>query len=103
MALLRDFWGDWCAGRLEARRFAILYGIVVAAIVVLLFALVAGALTMVTVFKNDGTGPGAGQFGGLMFGAIFLLVAAWFNITVKRGRDIGIPGFVTGIGFLVLR
>ena len=100
--MLRDYWGEWCTGRIEARRFAFLYALALAAMIILLVVLVGGALTMVELFKNDGTGPGAGWFGGPMFFGFLMLMAGWFNIVVKRGRDIGIPGFVTGIGFLLL-
>ena len=82
--------------------FAVLWAIVVAALVLCLFLLIAWVTTMVTVFNSDGTTRPAVWGGIAMFGMFFLLFAVLFNIVVKRGRDIGIPGFVTGIGFIAL-
>src|SRR5215217_7222548 len=100
--MVRDLLTGWCVGRLGPGRFAMLWAIVVAALVVLLFLGIAWATTMVMVFNSDGTTRPAVWGGLAIFGMFFLLFAVLFNIVVKRGRDIGIPGFVTGIGFIAL-
>ena len=100
--MLRDLLSGWCTGRLAARRFALLWAVVVAALILLLFLTIAWATTMVMVFNSDGTTRPAVWGGAALFGSFFLLLAALFNIVVKRGRDIGIPGFVSGVGFIVL-
>ena len=100
--MVRDLLTGWCVGRLSPRRFAALWAIVVAALVLCLFVLIAWVTTMVTVFNSDGTTRPAVWGGIAIFGMFFLLFAVLFNIVVKRGRDIGIPGFVTGIGFIAL-
>ena len=100
--MLRDLLSGWCTGRLGARRFALLWAVVVAALILLLFLTIAWATTMVTVFNSDGTTRPAVWGGVALFSMAFLLLATLLNIVVKRGRDIGIPGFVTGIGFIAL-
>ena len=93
--LLRDLLGEWCFGRLEPRRFAILYATIIGSLAALIVLTIAWAVTMAKA-------SGAGWPAGLIFFTFMALLAALFNITVKRGRDMGIPGFVMGIGFVVL-
>ena len=67
-----------------------------------LFLILVGILSLAlasTLFGGDGTplSDAAGSFAGLLAVALLLWFAALFNITVKRGRDIGVPGFVTGV------
>ena len=100
--MLRDMFTQWCTGRLAPRRFAVLWAVIVIALVVAMFFVIAGALTTVSVFKADGSIQAQILVGIGLIGSILLMLAAMFNITVKRDRDIGIPGFVTGVGFLVL-
>ena len=93
--VLRDLLGEWCLGRLEPRRFALLYAAVIGSLAGLIVLIIAWAMTMA---KASGPNWPA----GLMFFTFMTLLAALFNITVKRGRDMGIPGFVMGIGFVIL-
>ena len=93
--VLRDLLGEWCLGRLEPRRFALLYAAVIASLAGLIVLIIAWAMT---VAKAAGPNWPA----GLMFFTFMALLAALFNITVKRGRDIGIPGFVMGIALVIL-
>jgi uncharacterized membrane protein YhaH (DUF805 family) len=99
--ILREMWGGWSGERLSPRRFAMLYG------ATWLFLILIGLLTLVlatTMFGGDGEplSDAAGRFAGLLALALLLWFAALFNITVKRGRDIGVPGFVAGVLFLAL-
>jgi len=100
--VLRDLFSDWCVGRLDQRRFALLYIIVLVALIVLSFLVFAIALTAVAVFNADGSMRGGVWLGLALIGGVLVMLAALFNIVVKRGRDIGIPGFITGICFLVM-
>ena len=99
--VLRDMWGDWSGGRLSPRRFAIVYGFT------WLFLLVIGALTAIlgiAIFGDHGKSHSeiAGNFAGVLGVSLLLWFAALFNISVKRARDIGVPGFIAGVLFLVL-
>jgi uncharacterized membrane protein YhaH (DUF805 family) len=99
MSVLVDLFGNWSGSRLAPRRFALLW--------VLLFVLLLTTLVLAAVIAvaGEGTvdpkGPAvrlAATFGvtGLM-----LFFVGMFNITVKRGRDTGVQGFVTGTIFFV--
>ena len=97
---MRDMWGGWSGERLSPRRFAMLYGMT------WLFLILVGALSLAlasTLFGGDGKpqSDAAGSFAGLLAMSLLLWFAALFNITVKRGRDIGVPGFVAGVLFLL--
>ncbi|WP_310467872.1 hypothetical protein [Sphingomonas sp.] len=98
--LMRDMWGGWSGTRLAPRRFAWVYAMT------WLFLLVVGLAGLslgAAMLGGGGERSGAaGGLGGLLAVALLLWLAALFNISVKRGRDIGVPGFVTGILFLVL-
>ena len=98
----RDFFGEWQTGRLGQRRFAKLY--FVACVVSLIIGLIAfaGSLAFVELREADGPTNAATLMFLIFVGTCVGLVAALFNIVVKRGRDIGIPGYVTGILYLVL-
>lgn len=101
--MLQDMFSNWCTGRIGPRRFAVLWSILVVALVAITFLLFAGAITAVAVLKVGSAELERHIWAAVvMVGGILLFLAALFNITIKRGRDIGIPGFVTGVGFLVL-
>lgn len=100
--MLRDFLGDWCTGSLGQRRFAVLWAIVVVVLVVSIFLAFAGAITWVALVNPDGSFGAAAWLAIALIGAIVLMTVALFNIVIKRGRDIGLPGFVTAIGFVAL-
>ena len=100
--MLQDLFGHWCTGRIGPRRFAVLWATLVVTLAALTFLFFAAAIGIVVLVKADGT-PGRGVLAAVAaFGGILLFLAAMFNITIKRGRDIGIPGFVTAIACLVL-
>lgn len=99
--VMRDMWGEWSGGRLAPRRFALLYALT------WLFLLLVGVLGFalgLTLFGDHGKSHSdvAGNFAGLLGMGLLLWFAALFNISLKRSRDIGVPGFVAGILFLVL-
>ena len=99
--VMRDMWGEWSDGRLAPRRFAIVYGLTwLYLFLVLALAFVLG----LSIFGDHGKGHSdiAGNFAGLLGVGMLLWFAAMFNISVKRSRDIGVPGFVAGIAFLML-
>jgi len=100
--MLQDLFSGWCTGRLAPRRFAVLWSIVVVLLVGTIFLAFASAITWVAVFNPDGTLHAAMWLFIVELITIVLMTAALFNIVIKRGRDIGIPGFVTGIGFIIL-
>lgn len=97
---MHDMWGGWSGERLSPRRFAMLYGMTWLFLILVCVLSLALAATM---FGADGKprSDAAGIFAGVLAVSLLLWFAALFNISVKRGRDIGIPGFVTGILFLV--
>ena len=99
--VMRDMWGGWSGERLAPRRFAILY------VLTWLFLLLIGVLGFflgLTLFGDHGKAHSdvAGNFAGVLAVGLLLWFAALFNISLKRSRDIGVPGFVAGIIFLVL-
>ena len=100
VAMMRDMWGGWSGARLAPRRFAMVYAMSwLFLIVICAFGLILGGAMI-----GAGGRPlsdSAGPFAGLLVVGLLLWLAALFNITVKRGRDIGMPGFVAGILFLV--
>jgi uncharacterized membrane protein YhaH (DUF805 family) len=98
--VLRDMWGEWAGGRLPPRRFALLY---VCTWLFLLIVCLLGFALGATMFGEHGKPHSsvAGDFAGILGLGMLLWFAALFNISVKRGRDIGVPGFVAGILFLV--
>jgi len=98
--MLRDFFSDWAGGKLPPRRFAILYGIFIAGL--LGFFGGAGLLALATIGHADASSHAVGSFATILILGLVLLFAGLFNIVVKRGRDIGIPGYVTGIGFILI-
>jgi hypothetical protein len=98
--MLRDLFSDWAAGKLGARRFAVLYGVLIAGLIG--FFALAGTLAMFTVGRPHASSHTVGSFAGLLVLALLLLFAGLFNIVIKRGRDIGIPGYIAGIGFLIV-
>ena len=100
--MLRDLLGDWCTGSLRPRRFAVLWSIVVVVLVVSIFLAFAGAITWVALVNPDGSFGAAAGLGIVLIVAIILMTVSLFNIVIKRGRDIGLPGFVTAIGFVAL-
>ena len=100
--MMRDLLGDWCTGSLGPRRFAVLWATVVVVLVGSIFLAFAGAITWVALLNPDGSFGAAAWLGIVLIVAIILMTVALFNIVIKRGRDIGIPGFVTAIGFVVL-
>ncbi|MFL6730573.1 MAG: hypothetical protein ACJ8E3_03945 [Sphingomicrobium sp.] len=100
--VLRDLLGEWCLGRLGPRRFALLYATIIGSLAGLIVFTIAWATTIMTMVDSPSSSPAATWPAGLIFFTFLALLAALFNITVKRGRDIGIPGFIMGIGFVIL-
>jgi uncharacterized membrane protein YhaH (DUF805 family) len=98
MKFLQDLLSDWGTGRLPPRRFALLY---VAIIAIVLVSLVA-AFAIFAAFYAHGSSRDAGWLASLCAVLWLSMFAGLFNIVVKRGRDLGLPGFVMGIGFGVL-
>ena len=98
MNLLRDLLSEWCTGRLPQRRFAVLY--VVVMLIVLLSLL--GAFAIFSTFYAHGSPRDGGWVASLCVVIWLAMLAGFFNIVVKRGRDMGIPGFIMGIGFAIL-
>ena len=100
--MLRIFLGEWGTGRLNQWQFTLFYVAIVVAVFLWAILVFGFAAVAVTQF-----GPGeierfAGGYGWAIIGSFLTIVAAWFNIVVKRGRDAGIPGAATGLGFLLL-
>jgi uncharacterized membrane protein YhaH (DUF805 family) len=100
--MLQDLFSGWCSGRLGPRRFAVLWSVVVVILVGTIFLAFASAITWVALFNPDGTLRAAMWLFMVELLTILLMTAALFNLVIKRGRDIGIPGFVTAIGFVIL-
>ena len=100
--MFRGLLGEWGVGRLDQRQFAMLYVVVVGAMFVWAFLVFALAAVAVTLFNADSSMRGMGGYGVALIASFFLLLAAFFNVVVKRGRDAGIPGFITGVCFLLL-
>lgn len=100
--MMRELLGDWCTGSLGPRRFAVLWATVVVVLVGSIFLAFAGAITWVALLNPDGSFGAAAWLSIVLIVAIILMTVALFNIVIKRGRDIGLPGFVTAIGFVVL-
>ena len=101
--MYRELFSEWCTGRVAPRRFALLWAATIAGMVALLLLVLAVALATGITAKAAHANPQQWIWLGLIFvGSFFGGLAVLFNITVKRGRDIGIPGFVTGVGFLAL-
>ena len=98
--MLRDLLGNWAGARLGPQRFALLYGVFIAGLIG--FFILAGVLAMVTVGRSNASFHTVGSFAGALFVGLLVLFAGLFNIVVKRGRDIGVPGYVAGIGFLLV-
>lgn len=97
-----DLWRGWCAGRLAPRRFVSLYLIVWAAIFVLI---VVGGTMLYAATIGAGEEPAHPAMKAIGVAGVLLLlmlIAAIYNISLKRGRDAGVPGFVTGILFFLL-
>lgn len=100
--MLRELWGDWRDGKLKPRRFIVLYLVVWLAIFVYV---VGGGTLLYAATVGQGAGPVHSALKTVSVAAIIFLlwlILAFFNITIKRGRDIGLSGFMTGIFFLVL-
>jgi uncharacterized membrane protein YhaH (DUF805 family) len=100
--MLQELFSGWCSGRLSPRRFAVLWSTVVIILVGTIFLAFASAITWVALFNPDGSLRAAMGFFIAEVVTILLMTAALFNIVIKRGRDIGMPGFVTAIGFIIL-
>lgn len=96
--MLRDLLSDWAGGKLPPRRFAVLYGLFIAGLIGFFGG--AAILAMVTIGHGNASSHTVGSFAMILIVGLFLLFAGLFNIVVKRGRDIGIPGYVTGIVFI---
>ena len=99
MKLLLDLFGNWTGRRLGARRFAILW-------LLLFVELVAGVLLTLLIIAVTNRSLDFHQSAPLLAGVTFMVSALLFfagmlNICLKRGRDIGMPGFVTAILFFV--
>src|SRR5947209_9781515 len=98
MKFLQDLLSDWGTGRLPPRRFALLY---VAIIAIVLLSLV-GAFAIFAAFYAHRSPRDAAWLASLCAVLWLSMFAGFFNIVVKRGRDMGLPGFVVGIGFAML-
>lgn len=100
--VLRDLLGEWCLGQLGPRRFALLYATIIAGFAGLIVLTIGWGMALALSLGSSAPTSAAGWPAGLIFLIFFALLAALLNITLKRGRDMGIPGFVTGIGFVIL-
>ena len=98
----RDFFGEWQTGRLGQRRFAKLYLVACVASLIVGLIAYAGSIAFVELYEADGPTNAATLMFLMFVGTCVGLVAGLFNIVVKRCRDIGIPGYVAGILYLVL-
>jgi hypothetical protein len=78
----------------------LLYGVFIAGLIG--FFILAGVLAMVTVGRSNASFHTVGAFAGALIVGLLVLFAGLFNIVVKRGRDIGVRGYVAGIGFLLV-
>ena len=100
MRMLTDLFGNWSGSRLAPRRFALLWVILfvelVATLVLAAVIAVAGEGTV------DPKGPAVRLAATLGVTGLILFFVGMFNITVKRGRDTGVQGFVTGIIFFIM-
>ena len=100
--MLKVLFAEWGTGRLGQGQFALFYFAVVgflAAWGILVFGV---GIFAVSQFEVNDLEKNAGGLAIAMFGTFALIAAAWFNIVVKRGRDAGIPGIVSSIGFILL-
>jgi len=59
-------------------------------------------LALATLGHADASTKAVGSFATILILGLLLLFAGLFNIVVKRGRDIGIPGYIAGIGFILV-
>jgi uncharacterized membrane protein YhaH (DUF805 family) len=93
--MLKDLFGNWGRGKLPPGRFAKLW--LGCLLMVVLWPLSVGAFAIAL----KGIGSSGGTVGLLVF--IWMLAgAAMFNITIKRGRDIGLSGTLTAISVIAL-
>ena len=102
--MINDYWGDFANGRLERKRFIVLW-------IVLVFAFIAFGLAI-----GASIGLAEKMVGGnlaeaqtqlrenfslpvvIIVAAIAILaLVAKLNIIAKRARDIGLPGWITAI------
>ena len=100
--MLRVLLGEWGTGRLNQWQFALYYVAIVGALAVWAILIFGRGVVAISAFETDDIKRHAGGFGFALIGSFLLIAAAWFNIVVKRGRDAGIPGILSGLGFLLL-
>jgi uncharacterized membrane protein YhaH (DUF805 family) len=102
--MLKDYFGDWMTGKLSRKRFAILYLVLVAAIVVFGLLLMKGLL--VPIEPGGSLRRSINEASPLMAGILSLVsLASWLaliNIVGKRVRDMGIPGWIGILLFLAV-
>lgn len=104
--MIRDYLGEFSDGRLQTRRFLILWVVLVVAFIVL--GLAVGVLIGVSEQVVGGNIAEAQEtlrqylslpaiIAVVLIGILFLI--AKLNIVAKRARDIGLPGWITAIVF----
>jgi chromate transport protein ChrA len=101
LVILKELLEDWGRGTLGPARFARLwltcFALLVAVPLTGMFAV--GILNILL----HGELPEPSVFiGGIFILAILLIGAAMFNISMKRGRDIGWSGTLTGLAIILL-
>jgi uncharacterized membrane protein YhaH (DUF805 family) len=95
MKLLLELFGNWSGTRLARRRFAILWLLLFVELFAGLALMALISLAWVKSFLNS-------SIPAITFMVTTILFfAGMLNITLKRGRDIGVPGFITAIVFFV--
>lgn len=102
--MLRDYFGEWTTGRLDRKRFAILYIVWLALILILGLSLMNG---LIVPLEEGGSIRDAINAGNPVLTGLLSIVSigfylALFNIAGKRARDIGLPGWIGVVGMVIL-
>lgn len=102
--MLRDYFGEWTTGRLDRKRFAILYIIWLALILILGLSLMNGLI--VPLEEGGSIRDAINEGNPLLTGLLSILsigfYLALFNISGKRTRDAGLPGWVGIVGMVIV-
>ncbi|MBB3763079.1 DUF805 domain-containing protein [Sphingomicrobium lutaoense] len=100
--MLNDYFGEWMNGKLGRKRFAILYVVLVAAIVIFGLLLMNGMI--IPIEEGGSMRRSINEASPLVAGILMIFsLAFWIaliNIVGKRVRDMGLPGWLGIVLFL---
>lgn len=77
--MFQDLFALWCTGRLGARRFALLWAVLIFALVVSIILLTATAMATIGQFKADASMKEHAWMGVALVTGVLLMIAALFT------------------------